>query len=65
MVYRFSEGDEGLYPDANGAWVEYEDYERLQSAVTARLTDIRARYSMGVDEAFKCQYLRDLESIIK
>lgn len=31
MVYRFSEGAEGLYPDANGDWIEYEDYERMRA----------------------------------
>ncbi len=30
MVQRFSEGDEGIYPDDNGPLVEYEDYERLK-----------------------------------
>lgn len=29
MVYRFSEGDEGLYPDEAGDWVEYADYKAL------------------------------------
>lgn len=48
-----------------GEWVKHEDYRRLQFAVAALLRDIRSRYSMGVDEDFKCQYLRDLESLIK
>lgn len=30
MVQRFSEGDEGMYPDDNGPLVEYEDYAALE-----------------------------------
>lgn len=31
MVQRFSEGDEGVYPDDNGPLVEYEDYAALEA----------------------------------
>lgn len=44
MVYRFSEGDEGLYPDANGDWVEYEDYERLRREAMDHIASIQKQY---------------------
>ncbi len=68
MVQRFDDVGYGVFemgPDPEGDWVKYEDYRRLQFAVAALLRDIRARYSMSEYEAFKCQYLRDLEGLIK
>lgn len=48
--------------DADGEYVRYEDYAKLESAVTALLADINRRYH---GEGFKCPLILKLAEIVE
>lgn len=64
MVQRFSEGDEGIYPDDKGPLVEYEDYAALELKVLASLSHLeRANSSMNF--GLQALYLAKAMEVLK
>lgn len=51
-----------LEKDADGDWVDYEDYAKLEAAVIALLADINRRYP---GEGFKCPLILKLAEIVE
>lgn len=62
MVYRFSEGEEGLYPDANGDWVEYEDYAELLQTLAA--TRAHVVFAARQGDAHAAGLLRAIDKVV-
>ena len=62
MVQRYVASYNDYYTHEEGAFVAYEDYAELESAVNALLIDISRRYP---GEEFKCPLIAKLAEITK
>lgn len=62
MVQRYENDHGDMFQVAEGNWVTYEDYAKLEAAVTALLADINRRYP---GEGFKCPLILKLAEIVE
>lgn len=62
MVLRYENDHGDMFQVAEGNWVGYEDYVKLESAVIALLADINRRYP---GEGFKCPLILKLAEIVE
>ena len=62
MVQRYLLQGGLIGPHDEGDWVGYEDYVKLEGAVTALLADINRRYP---GEGFKCPLILKLAEIVE
>ena len=62
MVQRYENDHGDMFQVAEGNWVRYEDYAKLEAAVIALLADINRRYP---GEGFKCPLILKLAEIVE